>query len=75
MLKDKVEEVLSQIRPFLEAEGGNVELVEVTEDGIVKVRLVGTCGSCPLSTYTLKLGIEQKLKQQIPQIKEVIQVR
>ena len=75
MLKDKVEEVLSQIRPFLEAEGGNVELVEVTEDGIVKVRLVGACGSCPLSTYTLKLGIEQKLKQQIPQIKEVIQVR
>jgi len=75
MLKDKVEEVLSQIRPFLEAEGGNVELVEVTEDGIVKVRLVGACGSCPLSTYTLKLGIEQKLKQQIPHIKEVIQVR
>jgi len=75
MLKDKVEEVLSQIRPFLEAEGGNVELVEVTEDGIVKVRLVGACGSCPLSTYTLKLGIEQKLKQQIPQIKEVIQIR
>jgi len=74
MLKDKVEKALDKIRPFLKADGGNVELVEATEDGVVKVKLTGACGHCPMSTYTLKMGIEQKLKEKIPEIKSVEQV-
>ena len=74
MLKEKVEQVLDEIRPTLQADGGNVDLVDVTEDGIVKVRLTGACGSCPMSTHTLKLGIEQRLKEKIPEVKEVQQV-
>ncbi|MCM8787676.1 MAG: NifU family protein [Candidatus Omnitrophica bacterium] len=70
-MKEKVKKVLDTIRPMLEAEGGSVELVDVTVDGVVKVRLTGACGMCPMSTYTLKLGIEQKLKEEIPQIKSV----
>ena len=73
-VKEKVEEVLEKIRPFLQAEGGDVELVELTPEGVVKVRLKGACGSCPMSTYTLKLGIEQRLKEEIPGIKEVVAV-
>jgi Fe-S cluster biogenesis protein NfuA len=73
-MKEKVEQVLSEIRPALQADGGNVELVEVTQDGVVKVRLTGACGACPMSTYTLKMGIEQKLKEKIPEVKEVLQV-
>lgn len=68
---DKVKEVLDEIRPSLRADGGDVELVEV-EDGIVKVRLKGTCSGCPMSTMTLKLGIESQIKQKLPEIKEVI---
>jgi len=74
MLKEKVEKALEEVRPALQADGGNVELVEVTEEGVVKVRLTGACGSCPMSTYTLKMGIEQKLKEKIPEVKEVEQV-
>ncbi len=70
-MKEKVEKVLQEVRSFLQMEGGDVELVEVTEEGVVKVRLKGACGSCPMSTYTLKLGIEQKLKEEIPEVKEV----
>ncbi|MBN2119506.1 MAG: NifU family protein [Candidatus Omnitrophica bacterium] len=73
-MKEKVEKALEEIRPILQADGGNVELVEVTPEGVVKVRLTGACGSCPMSTYTLKLGIEQKLKEKIPGVKEVVQV-
>ena len=73
-MKDKVQKVLEAVRPFLQADGGDVELVEVTEDGIVKVRLTGACGSCPMSTYTLKMGIEKKLKKEIPEVKAVEQV-
>jgi len=73
-MKEKVEEALQEIRPYLQAEGGNVELVEVTDDGIVRVKLTGACGTCPMSTYTLKLGIEQKLKEKIPEVKQVEQV-
>ncbi|MGA1841407.1 MAG: NifU family protein [bacterium] len=68
---DKVKEVLDGIRPSLRADGGDVELVEV-EDGIVKVRLKGACSGCPMSTMTLKLGIESQIKQKLPEIKEVI---
>lgn len=73
-LKDKVENVLDKVRPALVRDGGNVELVEVTPDGQVKVKLVGACGSCPMSTYTLKMAIEKTIKQEIPEIKEVVQV-
>lgn len=75
MLKEKVEEALKGIRPALQADGGDVELVEVTEDGVVKLRLKGACGCCPMSTYTLKMGIEQRLKEEIPEVKKVEQVK
>lgn len=74
MLKEKVEKVIEEIRPALKADGGNVELVEVTDEGIVKVRLTGACGHCPMSTYTLKMGIEQRIKEKVPEIKSVEQV-
>ena len=74
MLKEKIEKALGEIRPSLQADGGGVELVDVTQEGVVKVRLTGACGCCPMSTYTLKLGIEQKLKEKIPEVKEVEQV-
>nr|AUG32218.1 NifU-like protein [Paulinella longichromatophora] len=70
---ENVENVLNELRPFLIADGGNVEVVEI--DGpIVKVRLQGACGSCPSSTMTLKMGIERKLRESIPEVSEVIQV-
>ncbi|MGA1790767.1 MAG: NifU family protein [bacterium] len=72
-IHDKVKAVLDEIRPSLKADGGDVELVEVTE-GVVKVRLKGACSGCPMSTMTLKLGIENHLKQRIPEIKEVVSV-
>ncbi|MBU1670052.1 MAG: NifU family protein [Actinobacteria bacterium] len=73
-MKEQVEEVLGQIRPMLQRDGGDVELVEVAEDGTVKVRLTGACGGCPMATMTLKRGIEAKLKEEIPEVKEVVSV-
>ncbi|MFH1504160.1 MAG: NifU family protein [Candidatus Omnitrophota bacterium] len=73
-MKEKVEKALEEVRPALRADGGNVELVDVTEDGIVRVRLTGACGCCPMSTYTLKLSIEQTIKEKVPEIKQVEQV-
>ncbi len=73
MTKEQVEAVLDKIRPMLVGDGGNVELVNVN-DGTVEVRLTGACGSCPMSTMTLKMGIEQFLKQEIPEVKEVVAV-
>jgi Fe-S cluster biogenesis protein NfuA len=72
---EKVQAVLDQVRPMLQRDGGDVELIEVTADGIVKVKLQGACGSCPMSTMTLKMGIEKAIKEQIPEIVEVQQVR
>ena len=72
-MKEKVETVLDKIRPSLVADGGNVELVDV-EDGIVKVRLQGACAGCPMSQMTLKMGIERILKQELPDVKEVVSV-
>ena len=72
---EKVQAVLEQVRPMLQRDGGDVELVEVTSDNIVKVKLQGACGSCPMSTMTLKMGIEKAIKEQIPEIVEVQQVR
>jgi len=69
-MNEKVEKALDKIRPALMADGGNVELVDV-EDGIVKVKLTGACGGCPMSQMTLKMGIERVLKQELPEIKEV----
>ena len=74
MLREKVEKVLEEVKPALKADGGGVELVDVTEDGVVKLRLTGACGHCPMSTYTLKMGIEQRLKAKIPEVKTVEQV-
>jgi len=73
-MKEKVEEVIDMIRPALQADGGDVELVDVTEDGVVSVRLTGACGSCPMSTMTLKMGIEKNLKEKVPGVTSVVQV-
>ena len=74
MNKEQVEEALKKVRPMLQRDGGDVELVSVDANGSVKVRLKGACGSCPMSTMTLKMGIEKLLKEQLPEVKEVVQV-
>ena len=73
-MKEQVEAVLNKIRPALQADGGDVELVEVTPEGVVKVRLQGACAGCPMSQMTLKLGIERTLREEIPGVKEVVSV-
>jgi Fe-S cluster biogenesis protein NfuA len=72
-MKNKVEEVLNKIRPSLIADGGNVELVDV-QDGIVSLKLTGACAGCPMSTLTLKNGIERILKEELSDVKEVVSV-
>ncbi len=69
---EEVKKALELIRPALQADGGDVELVEISDDGVVKVRLKGACGSCPMSTMTLKMGIERTLKEKVPGVKEVV---
>ena len=73
-MREKVQEILEKVRPFLQRDGGDVELVDVEEDGTVKVKLKGACSSCPMATMTLKMGIEKTLKEHIPEVKEVVQV-
>jgi Fe-S cluster biogenesis protein NfuA len=70
-MKEKVEQALSKIRPALQADGGDVELVEIGQDGVVKVRLRGACGGCPMSQLTLKMGIERILKKEVPEVTAV----
>ncbi len=70
-MKEKVEQVIAKIRPMLQQDGGDIQLVDVT-DGIVKVKLTGACGSCPMSMMTLKMGVENALKKEIPEVKEVV---
>jgi Fe-S cluster biogenesis protein NfuA len=70
-MKEKVEEVINAIRPNLQADGGDIELVEVTEDGTVKVRLQGACRGCPGAALTLKMGVERILKEKVPEVKSV----
>jgi len=70
-MKEKVEEALAQVRPTLQRDGGDVELVEVTEEGVVKVRLTGACHGCPMAQMTLQVGIERFLKQLVPEVKSV----
>jgi len=72
-MREKVEAALARIRPALQADGGDVELIDVRE-GVVSVRLVGACGGCPMSTMTLRNGIERILKQDVPEVKEVVSV-
>ena len=72
-MREKVEGALAKIKPALQADGGDVELVDV-EDGVVKVKLTGACASCPVATMTLKQGIERVLKEEIPEVKEVVAV-
>ena len=72
--KTVVQGVIDRVRPFLQRDGGDVQLVDVTEDNIVKVKLVGACGACPMSTMTLKNGIETELKNSIPEVKSVVAV-
>jgi len=70
-MRQEVEKALSRIRPALQADGGNVELVEITDEGVVKVRLTGACRGCPMSRMTLEMGIAQELKKRVPGVKEV----
>jgi len=73
-MKEKVAKALDEIRPSLQADGGDVELIDVTDEGIVKVKLTGACAGCPMSTMTLKMAIEKRLKDKIPEVKAVEQV-
>jgi Fe-S cluster biogenesis protein NfuA len=73
-MREAVEKTLEKIKEMLAAEGGSVELVDITDDGVVKVKLTGACGCCPMSQMTLKNGIERILKKEVPQVKEVVSV-
>jgi Fe-S cluster biogenesis protein NfuA len=73
-MKEEVQKAIDLIRPGLQADGGDVELIDVSADGIVKVKLTGACQGCPMSQMTLKMGIEKIIKNQLPNIKEVIAV-
>ena len=70
-MREKVEQVIGKIRPMLQRDGGDIELLDVV-DGVVKVKLTGACGSCPMSAMTLKMGVENTLKKEIPEVKEVV---
>lgn len=71
MIKQQVEQALAKIRPFLQRDGGDIKLIDVTEDGIVKVQLTGACQGCPMSQMTLKQGVERALMKEVPNVKEV----
>ena len=70
-IKENVENALQKVRPSLQADGGDVKLVDVDENGLVKVKLMGACGGCPMSQMTLKMGIEKVLKQDVPEVTSV----
>lgn len=74
MLEEKVRAALENVRPSLQADGGDVEFVSVSEDGTVSVKLTGACGSCPMSQMTLKMGIEKYIKKEIPEVLSVVGV-
>jgi Fe-S cluster biogenesis protein NfuA len=73
-MKEQVQKALDKVRPGLQADGGDVELIDVSADGVVKVKLTGACHGCPMSQMTLKMGIEKIIKQQVPSVKEVVSV-
>ncbi len=70
-MQEKVEKALIKVRSFLQADGGDVELIEVSDEGVVKVKLTGACGGCPMASMTLKTGIERILKEEVPEVKRV----
>ena len=70
-MRERVEKALAKVRPSLQADRGDVELIDVSEEGVVKVKLTGACGSCPMAAMTLKAGIERVLKKEVPEIKRV----
>ena len=72
--KEKIESILAKVRPSIQADGGDVELINIREDNVIEVRLKGTCNGCPMATLTLKAGIERLIKEEIPEAKEVIAV-
>ena len=74
LYREKIEEALDNIRPYLEADGGNVRVIELTEDMTLKLELLGNCGSCPMSTMTLKAGVEEAIKKAVPDIKKVVAI-
>jgi Fe-S cluster biogenesis protein NfuA len=71
MIKEKVQTALNKVRPSLQADGGDVQLIDVDDNGVVKVKLTGACGGCPMSQMTLKMGIEKILRQQVPEVTRV----
>ncbi|MBM3249677.1 MAG: NifU family protein [Candidatus Omnitrophica bacterium] len=73
-MREKVEKAIEKVRPMLQADGGDVELIDVTSEGVVKLKLQGSCGCCPMSQITLKTAIEKIIKQEVPEIKEVIAI-
>ncbi|HQP03063.1 MAG: NifU family protein [Bacteroidales bacterium] len=73
-VKKRIQKSIDEIRPYLRADGGDISFVDFTEDGIVKVKLLGACGACPYSIQTLKLGVEAKLIEDVPEVKEVVAV-
>ncbi len=73
-MREKVQDAINRIRPNLQADGGDVALVDVTDDGVVKVKLLGACHGCPMSQMTLKMGIQKFLQKEIPGVKEVVSV-
>ncbi len=73
--KEKLNSILDKIRPSIQSDGGDVELVNVREDNVVEVRLTGACKGCPMATLTLKAGIERIIKEEIPEVKEVVSVK
>lgn len=70
-MREKVLKAIEKIKPMLAADGGSVELIDVSADGVVKVKLTGACGGCPMSSMTLKMGIERIIKQEVPEVKSV----
>ncbi|MCL2318441.1 MAG: NifU family protein [Treponema sp.] len=74
VLQDQIKSALENVRPSLQADGGDVEFVSVSDDGVVSVKLTGACGGCPMSQMTLKMGIESYLKKEIPQVSSVVGV-
>ena len=73
-MKEKVEAVINKIRPYLQRDGGDIQLVDVTEDGTVQVRLMGACHGCPGAQMTLQAGVERTLREEIPEVKRVVAV-
>lgn len=71
---EKINKIIDQLRPFLQSDGGDIEVINITNDYVVQVKLLGACGDCPFSLQTLKAGVEQALRKEIPEIKEVVAV-